>query len=149
MDNMFKLDEIDQKILKLLQQDAKMPVRDMAREVNLSPTPVHNRIKKLEEAGIIDKYIAIINEEKLGNELTALCYLTLQKHSTTAGRKFITAVTSWDEVTDCYNISGEYDFLLRVVVKNMKEYQNFYIKKIGELENISRSHSVFVMGKLK
>jgi DNA-binding Lrp family transcriptional regulator len=149
MEKIFVLDIIDQKILKLLQQDAKMPVRDMAKAVNLSPTPVHNRIKKLEEAGVIDKYIAIINEEKLGNELIALCYLALQKHSTTAGKKFINAVTSWDEVTECYNISGEYDFLMRVVVKNMKEYQSFYVKKIGELENISRSHTVFVMGKLK
>lgn len=142
-------DATDLKILRLLQENARLPIKEIAKAVSLTTTPVHNRIKRLEKTGVIAKYVAKINDEKAGNKLMALCYITLQKHSTAAGTKFIHSVREWEEVTECLNISGEYDFVLRVCVKDMNAYQHFYVQKIGELENIGRSHTVFVMGKIK
>lgn len=149
MEELFTPDKIDWKILGLLQENAYLPIKEIAKQINLTITPVHNRIKRLERSGIIEKYIAKINEEKAGYTLVALCYITLHRHSTAAGTHFIKTVRNWAEVTECLNISGEYDFLLRVCVKDMKAYQQFYVQKIGELENIGRSHTVFVMGKIK
>ncbi|WP_160711581.1 Lrp/AsnC family transcriptional regulator [Chitinophaga solisilvae] len=143
------LDEKDMGILKLLQKDAKMTIRDMARQLNLSTTPVYERIRKMEQAGVIKQYAAIVDPKKIDKGLTVLCYITLKEHNKKYGRKFIQEIISFTEVTECLNISGEFDFMIKVQVKDMDEYREFYVNKLGELDNLSHTQSIFVISVIK
>ncbi|NSL88425.1 Lrp/AsnC family transcriptional regulator [Chitinophaga sp. Mgbs1] len=143
------LDEKDMGILKLLQKDAKMTIRDIARQLNLSTTPVYERIRKMEQAGVIKQYAAIVDPKKIDKGLTVLCYITLKEHNKKYGRKFIQEIISFTEVTECLNISGEFDFMIKVQVKDMDEYREFYVNKLGELDNLSHTQSIFVISVIK
>lgn len=148
-DIQLNLDEKDLGILKLLQQDAKMTIRDIARQLNLSTTPVYERIRKMEQAGVIKQYAAIVDPRKINKSLTVLCYITLKEHNKKCGRKFIQEILSFTEVTECLNISGEFDFMIKVQVKDMDEYREFYVNKLGELDNLSHTQSIFVISVIK
>ena len=142
-------DSKDIAILKLLQENAKITVKDIAASVNLSITPVHERIKKLEENGIIKQYVTLIDHKKIDKSLIVICYVSLKEHHRKAGAKFIKAVTQFDEVIECYNISGDFDLMLKIIITNMEEYHHFYSYKLCELEGISKVRSTFVMDVLK
>jgi Lrp/AsnC family leucine-responsive transcriptional regulator len=144
-----KLDETDRRILKLLQQDARITVKDLATEVNLSATPVHERIKRLEATGVIRGYSAVIDRSKTGKSLMVVCYVSLREHSRAAGSKFIKSIMAMEEVTECYNISGEFDFMLKVVAAGMDEYYDFHVNKLSQIENIGNLQSTFIMGVIK
>ena len=144
-----QLDKIDWLLLEILQEDGKLTTKEIAQRVNLSPTPVYERIKRLEREGFIQKYIAIVNADKIGKSLTVFCYIKLQQHTTEIGRQFVSDIISLEEVTECYNISGDYDFLLKVIVNDMKHYQTFVLDRLGAIQNISSTHSTFVMGIIK
>ena len=144
-----KLDETDRQILRLLQQDARMTVKDIAVKVNLSATPVHERLKRLESSGVIKCYAAIVDRTKTGKSLMVVCYVSLREHSRAAGTRFIRAVMAMDEVTECYNISGEFDFMLKVVAPGMEEYYDFHVNKLSQIENIGNLQSTFIMGVIK
>ena len=143
------LDEIDIKLLKLLQNNSNITTKELAGQVNLSVTPVFERIKKLEGEGYIKKYIAILDADKMDRSLTAFCNITLKEHTKEIGNKFVHDIKSLEEVTECYNTSGDYDFLLKVMVKNMKHYQDFVFNKLGSLDSIGSAHSTFVMAEVK
>ncbi|WP_143305039.1 Lrp/AsnC family transcriptional regulator [Chitinophaga vietnamensis] len=143
------LDERDMNILKLLQQDAKMTIRDIASQLNLSTTPVYERIRKMEQAGVIKQYAAIVDPRKIGKGLTVLCYITLKEHNKKYGKKFIQEILTFPEITECLNISGEFDFMIKVQVKDMDEYREFYVNKLGELDNLSHTQSIFVISVIK
>jgi Lrp/AsnC family leucine-responsive transcriptional regulator len=143
------LDEKDRAILKLLQQNAKMSVKEVASYVNLSITPVHERIRKMEETGIITQYVALLDAKKVNKNLIVFCYVSLKEHHKKAGAKFIKAVTQFDEVVECYNIAGDFDLMLKIMVKDMEQYHHFYSHKLCELEGISLVRSTFVMDTLK
>ena len=143
------LDIIDFELLRMLQKDAKLTVKEIAIRVNLSPTPVYERIKRLEKKGLIEKYIAIVNAEKVGKNLTVFCNIILKKHTKEIVNKFVMDIVSLKEVVECYNISGDYDFLLKIVIKDMKHYQYFVINELGSVENIGSAHSTFVIGVTK
>jgi len=143
------LDEKDLGILKLLQEDAKMTIRDIASRMNLSTTPVYERIRKMEQAGVIRQYAAIVDPRKINKGLTVLCYISLKEHGKKAGGKFIKEVTGFTEVTECLNISGQFDFMLKVQVRDMNAYYEFNVNKLGELDNIGHMESVFVMSVIK
>jgi len=143
------IDEIDLRILNILQLNAKLTNKEIAQKVNLSSTPVFERIKKLEKEGYIEKYVAILNAEILGKSLTVFCNITLKEHTKKIGNQFVKDITSLHEVTECYNISGDYDFLLKIQVANMKGYQHFVLNRLGEIKNIGSAHSTFVMGTIK
>ena len=115
------LDIIDFELLRMLQKDAKLTIKEIANRVNLSPTPVYERIKQLEKEGLIEKYIAIVNAEKAGKNLTVFCNIILKEHTQEIVNKFVRDIVSLKEVVECYNISGAYDFLLKIVIKDMKE----------------------------
>jgi Lrp/AsnC family leucine-responsive transcriptional regulator len=144
-----KLDETDRRILQLLQQDARMTVKDLASAVNLSATPVHERIKRLETSGVIRGYSAVVDRSKTGKSLMVICYVSLREHSRAAGTKFIKSIMSMEEVTECYNISGEFDFMLKVVAAGMDEYYDFHVNKLSQIENIGNLQSTFIMGVIK
>lgn len=143
------IDMIDLELLKVLQKDAKLTTKEIATRVNLSPTPVYERIKRLEKEGFIEKYAAIVNAEKLGLQLTVFCNITLKEHTKEIGNKFVKDIVSIKEVVECYNISGDYDFLLKIMVKDMKHYQSFVINDLGSVKNIGSAHSTFVIGVIK
>lgn len=143
------LDEKDLAILRLLQESAKMTVREIARAVHLSTTPVHERIRRMEESGIIRQYVTLVDHRRVGKGLMVICYVSLKEHNKKAGVHFIDAILAMTEVTECYNISGEFDFMLKVVVANMDVYYDFHVNKLSQIENVGHVQSIFVMGILK
>lgn len=146
---MTDLDEIDLKLLKLLQHKGKLTTKEIAQQVNLSQTPVYERIKRLEREGVIKKYVALVEAEKVGKGLIVFCDITLKEHTKEIGHQFVQEVTSLKYVCECYNISGDYDFRLKVMVRDMKHYQDFVLNDLGTIKNIGSAHSTFVMGVIK
>jgi DNA-binding Lrp family transcriptional regulator len=143
------LDETDLAILRVLQENARITVRELAENVHLSATPVHERVKRLERAGVIRQYVAVLDAAKVGKSLMVICYVSLQQHNKDAGGKFIQAILGMDEVLECLTISGQFDFMLKVVAENMDAYYNFHVNKLSALENVGNVQSAFVMGVIK
>ena len=143
------LDKTDLAILKLLQQNARMTIKEISEKVHLSTTPVHERIKRMEESGVIKQYVTLLNASKVGKGLMVICYVSLRQHSRNAGEKFIKGILEMNEVLECLTISGEFDFMLKVVAENMDEYYNFHVNKLSNIENVGNVQSVFVMGVVK
>ncbi len=146
---MEKLDQINVQILRLLQNNAKLTTKEVAQYVNLSSTPVYDRIKWLEKEGYIKKYAAILDYEKLNRGFTVFCSVKLSKINAIKVHQFIEHIHQLSEVIECYNISGEYDYLLKVQAANMKQYQFFLLEKLGKLNIIAGIHSMFVMDNIK
>lgn len=143
------MDEIDLSILKLLQQNARATVKEIAYKVHLSTTPVHERIKWMEKMGVIKQYATLVDHAKVKKGLMVICYVSLKQHNKIAGSKFIKSIQEMNEVIECYNISGEFDFMLKVVAESMDDYYNFHVNKLSQAENIGHVQSVFVMGIIK
>jgi Lrp/AsnC family transcriptional regulator, leucine-responsive regulatory protein len=141
--------KIDLGILRLLQENALITGKEIADKVHLSTSAVHERIKRLEKNGVIKQYTAIVDQAKVNKGLMVIVYVSLKAHSKTAGTKFIKHIHELDEVIECYNISGEFDFMLKVVAENMDAYYDFHVNKLSQSENIGNVQSVFVMGVLK
>ncbi len=144
-----KLDQKDLAILKLLQHNARITVKEISDKVHLSTTPVYERIKWMEETGVIKQYATLVDHAKVKKGLMVICYVSLKQHNKTAGAKFIKAINEMNEVIECYNISGEFDFMLKVVAENMDDYYDFHVNRLSEIENIGNVQSVFVMGIIK
>lgn len=142
-------DKIDKKLLYYLQKDSKMTTKALSVYLNLSATAVYERIKKLERNGVIEKYIAIINKEKIEQSFVVFCQIKLVQHKNAYVKKFEREVIKFNEVLECYNISGDYDYFLKVVVKNMDAYHNFLNDKLTTLDHISSAHSTFIMNEVK
>jgi Lrp/AsnC family transcriptional regulator, leucine-responsive regulatory protein len=114
------LDKKDMAILKLLQENARVTVKEISEKIHLSTTPVHERIKRMEESGVIKQYVTLVDQNKVDLNLMVICYVSLKEHSKTAGVNFIKTINELHEVIECYSISGEFDFMLKVVCKDMK-----------------------------
>jgi DNA-binding Lrp family transcriptional regulator len=143
------LDAKDLAILKLLQQNARITVKEISDKVHLSTTPVHERIKRMEDSGVIKQYATLVDPAKVKKGLMVICYVSLRQHSKTSGDKFIKAINELNEVIECYTISGEFDFILKVVAENMDAYYDFHVNKLSAVENMGKVQSVFVMGVIK
>jgi Lrp/AsnC family transcriptional regulator, leucine-responsive regulatory protein len=143
------LDKKDLEILKLLQQNARITIREISDKVHLSTTPVHERIKRMEESGVIRQYATIVNGAMVKKGLMVICYVSLKQHSKNAGSRFIKSILEMNEVIECLTISGEFDFLLKVVAENMDAYYDFHVNRLSETENVGNVQSVFVMGVVK
>ncbi|MCQ2218316.1 MAG: Lrp/AsnC family transcriptional regulator [Paludibacteraceae bacterium] len=146
---MVKIDDTDRQILKVLQRNSKLTTKELANEVNLTATPVFERQKRLEKEGVIQKYVAVLDPEKVELGLIVFCNVKLKHHSKQYGADFVSAINAMDEVVECYNISGEYDFMMKLYVKDMKHYQNFVLNTLGEIDAIGSLHSIFVIGETK
>jgi Lrp/AsnC family leucine-responsive transcriptional regulator/Lrp/AsnC family transcriptional regulator len=142
---MSELDETDIRLLKLLGENSNLTTKDLAGKVNLSSSPVFERVKRLETNGYIQKYIALINAEKLNYGLIVFCNIKLKQHDKSIGHQFVSDILQLKEVVECYNISGDFDFLLKVYAKDMKHYQDFVFNKLGSVKSIGSTHSTFVM----
>jgi len=143
------LDQKDLAILKLLQHNARITVKEISDKVNLSTTPVFERIRWMEKSGVIKQYATLVDPAKLNKHLMVIVYVSLKQHNKTAGSKFVRAINDMTEVLECYSISGEFDFMLKVAVEDMNAYYDFHVNRLSELENIGNVQSVFVMGVVK
>ena len=144
-----EIDETDKKILALLQQNGKLSTKELGAAVNLSSSPVFERQKRLEREGYIEKYVAKLNPEKTGNGFIVLCNVKLAQHTRENGMAFKEAIMKLNEVTECYNTSGDYDFMMKIYVKNMRHYQDFVLNTLGAIPSIGNLHSIFVIGEVK
>jgi Lrp/AsnC family transcriptional regulator, leucine-responsive regulatory protein len=142
-------DEKDLAILKLLQENARITIKEISAKVHLSTTPVHERIKRMEDSGVIKQYATLVDHTKVKKGLMVICYVSLKQHSKNAGDKFIKTIRELNEVIECYNISGEFDFMLKVVCEDMNAYYDFHVNKLSQIENMGHVQSVFVMGIIK
>ncbi len=145
----FLIDKKDFTILYWLQQNARMTVKEIAAKTNLTTTPVYERIKKMEAAGVIKQYATLVDPVKVNKSLMVICYVSLKEHSKNAGTKFIKIINELTEVVECYSISGEFDFMLKVMCADMNAYYNFHVNKLSAAENIGHVQSTFVMGIIK
>jgi len=143
------LDKTDKDLLYYLQQDSKMPTKAIAVRLDLSVTAVYERIKKLEKTGYIEKYIAVLDKDKIDRNFVVFCQIKLIRHSHDYIQKFEKDVEDLEEVLECYNVSGEYDYILKVIVKNMKAYRNFINDKLTTLNYIGSTHSTFIISEVK
>lgn len=143
------LDSKDLAILRLLQQNARITVKEISEKIHLSTTPVHERIKRMEESQVITQYATLVDHAKVKKGLMVICYVSLKQHSKNAGDKFIKTILELNEIIECYNISGEFDFMLKVVAEDMNDYYNFHVNKLSQMENVGQVQSVFVMGIIK
>lgn len=146
---MHQLDDVDKKLLDELQKDCKQSIKQLAAKINLSITPTHERIKKMEVNGIIDKYVALLNLETVDKSLIVYCQVTLIKHQESAFKEFEKYMSKIEEIVEVSYIAGVYDFLLKIVLKDMNEYQDFVLKRLSQLEVISNIQSSFVMKQVK
>ena len=144
-----KLDKVDLQILRTLQENARLTTKERAAQVSLSSTPVFERLKRLEREGYIKKYIAVLDADKLNQGFVVFCNVKLRRMNKDIAMEFTRIVQQIPEVTECYNISGSYDYLLKIHAPNMKYYQEFIINVLGTVDSLGSLESMFVMDEVK
>ena len=145
----YSIDATDLQILRELQQNARLTTKELAARVNLSTTPVFERVKRLERDGIISRYIAVLNAEKLNQGFVVFCQVKMNRLGRDIAADFSERIANIPEVTECYNISGQYDYLLKVHAPNMKYYQEFVLNLLGTIPHLGSLESTFVMDEIK
>ena len=143
------IDKIDVSILQLMQQDSTSAIKDIAKEVGLSATPTYERIKRLEADGYIQKYVAVLDGQQLGLDIEVYCNVTLKEQNKEALLGFENAIAALPEVLDVIGLSGQYDYLIRIVSPNIQAYNDFLLNKLSGIPNIAQVHSNIVLGKIK
>nr|WP_314476326.1 Lrp/AsnC family transcriptional regulator [uncultured Prevotella sp.] len=149
MNNNETLDETDRKILRILQRNSDLTVKELAAKLHLSTSPTFERQKRLERDGYIERYMAVVNPHKVGNGIMVLCNIRLKQHSQELIQEFMNVVQNLEEITECYNTSGDYDFLIKVYAHDMKSYQQFMLNTLGTINCIGSLHSIFVIDETK
>ena len=146
---MIDLDNLDKEILRLLQENSKMNVKEIALKIGLTASPTYERIKRLEKIGVIENYIAKINKEKVGLQLEVFCQVKLQVHSNKLINQFENAIKKMPEITECYHTAGNFDYLLKIITPNIKSYQQFLKNKLSVIESVANVQSNFVLSSVK
>ncbi|MFV8224523.1 Lrp/AsnC family transcriptional regulator [Christiangramia aquimixticola] len=144
-----QLDELDKRILRHLQQDSKKTNKEISNDLRLSVTAVYERIRKMERAGIISKYVALVNPESVEKGFMVLCQIKLIQHKKAFLTKFEKEITGLPEVIECLHVSGDYDYILKVLVKDMDAYREFMVTKLTNLDHIGSTKSIFTINKVK
>lgn len=144
-----KLDPTDYKIIELLQQNCKQTTKEMADQLGLSTTAVYERIKKLEKQNIITDYVAIVNKDKINRSFMAIAHIKIKSHSKDAILRFEKKVDQIPEVLECFHVSGEYDYILKIGVQDMEAYREFMLSKLTTMEEVQSTHSMFVIKEVK
>jgi len=143
------LDTTDKKLIYLLQEDSTRTTKELSVKLNLSVTAIYERVKKLEREGIVAKYVAVVNRNKVNKGFVVFCHLKLIQHTKEYLTRFEQQVTKLDEVLECYHVSGDYDYILKIFVANMEEYREFLVTKLTSLQHIGSTHSTFMIGEVK
>lgn len=149
MSTAIKLDDTDIRILRMLQANSNLTIKELAQKVNLTPTPTFERVRRLENEGIIKQYIAVLDADKIGHGFSVFCAVKLKSLNQQYVHEFTEKIKEIPEVTECYNISGEYDYMLRIMSPDMKAYQHFLLNELGPMECLSSLTSMFVMDEIK
>ena len=144
-----KFDAIDNNLLELLQEDSKQTNKELSNKLMLSVTAVYERIKKLEKAEVIKKYVALVNKEKVNKSFVVFCSIKLVQHTKDYVMKFEREVAKLSEVVECYHISGDYDYLLKILVEDMQAYREFMVTKLTTIDHIGSTHSSFMINEVK
>jgi Lrp/AsnC family leucine-responsive transcriptional regulator len=146
---MHVLDSTDLRILQFLQHDARITTKEIAHKLGKTVTPVYERIKRLEEEGHILRYVALLNKDLIGKHLTAFTTVQLKEHSAAALRGFEKEVVRFPEVMECYHLTGQFDFLLKIAIKDMVEYNGFLMNKLATLPNVGGLETFFALSEGK
>lgn len=143
------LDKIDMKILSMLQLDSNRTMKTIAAELGMTTTPVFERIKKLEKRGFIEKYVAVLNHKKIGLKQTVFIGITLQGHTRSYLEKFVKQINNFPEVIECHRVSGNFDYLLKLVVEDIQAYETFIISKLTLLPYLLNVQSLITLSTAK
>ncbi len=146
---MAQLDKTDVRILQTLQNNAKVNMKELAAELNMTKTPIYERVKRLEDEGYIKSYVALVDNRKVGLPLTVYCNVSLAVHNDEHICRFKEEIREIDEIVECYSIGGIYDFLLKVVVKDLEMYDRFVFEKLTKVHGIVKMQSSFVLNEIK
>src|SRR5690606_19947517 len=144
-----KLDQIDLKLIEFLQKNCKQTTKELADQLGLSTTAVYERVKKLEKQHIITDYVAIINKDKINRSFIVISHIKIKSHSKDAILKFEKKVNQIPEVLECFHVSGEYDYILKIGVQDMEAYREFMLSKLTTMEEVQSTHSTFVIKEVK
>ena len=144
-----KIDRIDRHILTLLQQDGRLTMQEISDRVGLSPTPVLRRIRLMEDAGLIRGYVALVDQKRAGLPVSVFVSVRLERQREEALQRFSKAIADWPEVMDCYLMTGRQDFLLRVVVASLEDYDQFLKSRLTRLEGVASIESSFALAQEK
>lgn len=143
------LDDTDKKLLLFLQEDSKQTTKELSYKLGLSVTAVYERIRKLENTGVISKYVAILDRHKIDRNFIVLCHVKLTQHKKEYVLQFEREIMNLHEVTECFHVSGDYDYILKIAVKDMADYRNFMLSKLTTLQHIASTHSSFMISEVK
>ena len=143
------LDKTDINILNLLQEDGRITIKALSEKLGLSTTPIFERMKRLEKEGIIDKYVALVNQKKIERKLSVFVSISLKNHTRSYLESFVKEMNGYNEVQECFHIAGDFDFMLKVVLKDMEAYESFILSKLSVISNIAHVKSSFVLSKNK
>ncbi len=149
MSKLRKFDKVDAEILNMLQRNAKLTNKEIANELNLTTTPVYERIKRLEKDGLINRYVAIVDQKRVGLPLTAFCHISLKSISGESMEEFEENIGQLKEVNECHYIAGAFDYLLKIIIADMPSFQMFIKEKLANFPNIGQVQSSFVMTTVK
>jgi DNA-binding Lrp family transcriptional regulator len=144
-----RLDDLDRRILAQMQEDASVSSAELARRVDLSPAGLQKRVRKLEEAGVILRQVALLNREAIDLDLLCFVHVTLAHHQPDAVRGFRAAIQGMPEVLECHHLTGEYDYLLKVVVANHRELEHFLVDELTPAPGVDRIRTSIVLNELK
>jgi len=144
-----KLDKTDLSILKHLQENGRYTTKALAEKLNLSTTPIFERVKKMEKEGLIKKYVALLNERKAGLKQTVFISISLKEHTRSYLDRFVEEIDQFKEVLECYHIAGDYDFLLKVVVADVEAYEKFILTKLSIISNIGKVQTHIALSRKK
>lgn len=144
-----QLDGKDKKLLFLLQNDSKKTTKELASALDLSVTAVFERIKKLEKQKVIEKYVALIDKQKIQKDFLVLCHVKLVQHRKDYITQFEKEIVQFSEVLECFHVSGDYDYILKICVKDIKDYREFMVTKLTNLQNIASTQSSFTIKEVK
>ncbi|MGE0076483.1 MAG: Lrp/AsnC family transcriptional regulator [Bacteroidales bacterium] len=143
------IDEIDRKLLNIMQDNSRITIRELSERLHLSTTPIHERIKKLEKNGFIKHYVTLLEPKMLGKKLTVFVSVSLTNHTKEIVDEFEKEMKKMPEVMECYYVSGNWDFLLKIQCNDMEDYHNFVIHRFSVIKNITQFNSSFVMSESK
>jgi Lrp/AsnC family leucine-responsive transcriptional regulator len=144
-----KLDAIDKQLLTLLQKNSKQTNNQLSQQLNLSVTAIFERIKKLERNGVIKQYVALLDKKKVDLGFTVFCHVKLTKHEQKSIANFETEIEQLSEVLECFHVSGDYDYLLKVAVTDMDHFRTFMVNKLTSLEEIGSTQSSITIKEVK
>jgi DNA-binding Lrp family transcriptional regulator len=149
MPSQHKLDKVDFRILDVLQREGRISNAELARRISLSQPATHARLKRLEQSGVIRSYMALLDKEVLGFEMLCFVHVTLEKHQREQVTNFHASVASMPEVIECYHVTGDYDYLLKVVMRHRRDLEGFLVDRLSRISGVGRVHTSVMLSEVK